>query len=287
MGGVISALAGLIIRALTGTGTFVQQSYIGKLSILGSTICLSVFRKQGNRKSSFATFISQTYFTGVEAIPQIALLAMIIGALTILQTVTVMPKLGGGDELGFVLVAVVIREMGPLMTALFVAGRTGSAMSTWIGNMKIMQEVDALRAMGVDPLHFLIMPAFFATIVSMFCLTMLFNLVAVFGGFFIVSGINIAMPGIFTTQLSFGLFMEKIFEAMGFIDIIFGVVKPIFFGIFISVIACFHGMAVGLDVREVPKATRMTVVRSLVAIIVCDMILAVPVFFQLKEKMIL
>ena len=263
------------------------MNYFIKLIVLSLEIFFSVFKKLGNRKASFSTFISQTYYTGVEAVPQIAILAAVVGAITILQAVTVMPKLGGGGALGGVMVAVVIRELGPLMTALFIAGRTGSAMSTYIGSMKMMQEVDALKAMGVDPLHYLIMPAFFATLVSIFCLTMLFNLVAVLGGYFIVWIMNIAIPGIFTAHLSLSLFTEKIFEAMGLLDISYGVAKPLIFGIFISVIACFHGMSVGLDVREVPKATRITVVHSFVFIIVIDLILSIPVFLQIKESMVL
>jgi len=277
----------VVIGALTGVGAYVQRNYFGRLFVLISAIFFSVFKQQGNRKSSFSTFVSQTFFTGVEAVPQITLLAVIVGALTILQAVTVLPKVGGGDALGGVMVAVVIRELGPLMTALFIAGRTGSAMSTYIGNMKVLQEVDALKAMGVDPYHYLIMPAFFATLVSMFCLTMLFNLVAVLGGYFFVWLLNLALPGIFTAHLSFPLFTEKIFEAMGLMDVLLGILKPLIFGIFISVIACYHGMNVGLDVREVPKATRATVVRSFVFIIVCDLILAVPSFLQIKEKLIL
>ncbi|MFC1584024.1 MlaE family ABC transporter permease [Fibrobacterota bacterium] len=276
-----------VIKLLNQVGAVFRKMYLGQLIILSFTIFFSSFKKLGNRKASFMTFINQTYFTGVEAAPQITLLAIIIGALTIVQAVTVMPKLGGGDALGGVMVAVVIRELGPLMTALFIAGRSGSAMSTYIGNMKVLQEVDALRSMGIDPLHFLIMPAFFATLVSMLCLTMLFNFVAVLGGYFIVWTVKIALPGLFSAHLSLPLFTEKIFEAMGIMDLVLVMVKPLIFGAFISVLACFHGMSVGLDVRAVPNATRMTVVRSFVLIITCDLLFAIPFFLQLKEQMVL
>jgi phospholipid/cholesterol/gamma-HCH transport system permease protein len=147
--------------------------------------------------------------------------------------------------------------------------------------------VDALKAMGVDPLNYLVMPAFFATLVSLFCLTMIFNLVAVLGGYFVVWMMNIVIPGLFTTHLSLSLFSEKIFQAMTLLDVTYVIAKPLLFGMFISVVACFHGMSVGLDVREVPKATRVTVVRSFVLIILIDLILSIPVFLQLKEKMVL
>jgi phospholipid/cholesterol/gamma-HCH transport system permease protein len=276
-----------IIGALSNVGAAVQRMYFSQLIVLSVSLFLSGFKKVGNRKDSFKTYITQTYLTGVEAVPQIAILAAIVGAITILQAVTVMPKLGGGDALGGVMVAVVIRELGPLMTALFIAGRSGSALSTYIGSMKMMQEVDALKAMGVDPLHYLIMPVFFATLTSMFCLTMLFNLVAILGGYLIVWITNIVIPGIFTAHLSLPIFTEKIFDSIGLLDIGYAVVKPLIFGMFISVIACFHGMSVGLDVRQVPKATRVTVVHSFILIIVIDLLLSIPFFLQLKEKMVL
>ncbi|MBF0432125.1 MAG: ABC transporter permease [Fibrobacteria bacterium] len=276
-----------VVGLLSKLGIIVQRTYFGKIVILSSAIIGSAFYKQGNQRASFNTFIGQTFFTGVEAIPHITLLALVVGAITILQAVTVMPKIGGGDALGGVMVAVVNRELGPLITALFIAGRTGSAMSTYIGNMRVMQEIDALKAMGINPLHYQIMPSFFATLLSLFGLTMIFNLVAIFGGYFIVWAMMFVIPGIFTAQLSISLFIEKIFVAMSLMDFFIGTLKPLIFGGLISVIACYHGMMVNSDIRDVPRATRATVVRSYVSIIIVDLILAIPIMLQLKDKIMI
>jgi phospholipid/cholesterol/gamma-HCH transport system permease protein len=276
-----------IIWWLKKLGFLFQKTYPGELFALTLTIIFAGIRPEGNRRSAFSNFLSQIFFTGIEAIPYITLLALVIGAITILQAVTIMPKLGGGDALGDVMVAVVIRELGPLITALFIAGRTGSAFSTFLGNMKVLHEIDALKSMGINPIQYQIVPAFFGTLVAMVGLTMIFSLVAVLGGYFIVLTIKAMAPGILTAHLSLGLFMDKIFESLSLMDVVLITVKPILFGVFISVIACYHGMSISIDIREVPKATRMTVVRSFVIIIICDMLLAIPFLLQAKEKLIL
>jgi len=277
----------MIIRFLTLLGIWVQKSYAGRMLVLGWTILFSPFRRQGNSKAAFGTFVSQTYFTGVEALPYICLIAIVVGALTILQTVTLMPKIGGGGAFGGVMVGVVIRELGPLITALFIAGRTGSAMATYIGNMTVLQEIDALKAMGINPIYYQIMPAFFATLVSLLCLTILFNMTAVLGGYMVVWSMKLLIPDFFSATLSFKVFIEKIFESLSFIDGFYTIVKPLIFGMFVSVIACYHGLIVSQDIREVPKATRISVVRSFVAIITSDLIMGIPFLIQAQQKILL
>lgn len=274
-----------VVGFLSFVGSWFKKTYFGQLLVLWWKILVSPFSRSGNRKAAYQTFVSQTFFTGVEAAPQIALLAMVIGALTILQAVTVMPKIGGGDAFGGVMVAVVIRELGPLITALFIAGRTGSAMATYIGNMRVFSEIDALRSMGVNPIYYQIMPAYFAILVSMLCLTILFNTVSVLGGYVLVWILNLAIPDL-GASLSLSLFIERTFEALTLWDGFYVIFKPILFGTFISVIACYQGFSASPDPREVPKATRMSVVRSFVAIIVSDLLLGIPVLIQAKDKII-
>ena len=272
---------------LSKLGQQFERSYVGSLVVMTADVITSPFRHQGNPRATFHTFLNQVYFTGVEVLPHITILALVIGAITILQAVTLMPKLGSGDAFGGVMVAVVVRELGPLVTALFVAGRTGSALSTYIGNMRVLEEIDALKAMGINPVHYQIMPAFFATLLSLFCLTLIFNLVATFGGFAIVAGMHAWFPEMFSARFSLTLFVEQIFQAMGFMDAFFAIAKPLLYGVFVCVIASHHGLEVGKDVRQVPRATRMSVVRTFVGILICDMILAFPFMLQVKENIIL
>ena len=259
-----------------------RVSYVGRLMELGLQASWCAFQnKDGNRKQSLDQLIGQIYFTGVEAIPLVAFLALVIGSATILQAATVMPKIGAGDYFGNVMVLVVVREVGPLFTAFLVAGRTGSALSTYLGNMKVQQEIDALRTMGVDPIRYLVFPSFAALVVSMFCLTVVFNVVAIFGGYLVVKLLSVSLADFSEVQLSMSLFLERIFASMGVMDGVLGVIKPIFFGILVAVIACYHGINVSNDIREVPKATTKGVVNSFVCITLFDTLFALPFLINL------
>jgi phospholipid/cholesterol/gamma-HCH transport system permease protein len=261
---------------LVWVGMHYRRSYVGQLMELGLQASWCAVHKVGNRKQSLDQLITQIYFTGVEAIPLVAFLALVIGSATILQASTVMPKIGAGDYFGNVMVLVVVREVGPLFTAFLVAGRTGSALSTYLGNMKVQQEIDALKTMGIDPVRYLVYPSFAATVISMFCLTVIFNLVAIFGGYLVVKCLSLFITDFQELQLSLPLFLERILASMGIMDGVLGIVKPVFFGVVVSVIACYHGINVSNDVREVPKATTNGVVNSFVCITLFDTLFALP-----------
>ncbi len=261
---------------LTWIGMISRKSYLGQLLELGIKSSLCVFGGKANRRQSLQQMVGQTYFTGVEAIPLVAFLALVLGSATILQAVTVMPKFGAGDYFGNVMVIVIVREVGPLFTAFLVAGRTGSALSTFLGNMKVQQEIDALVAMGVDPVRYIVFPAFLATIVSLFCLTVVFNLAAIIGGFFVVQLLGLLVPDFSGMQLPLALYMDRIFSSMGVMDGVLGILKPLIFGAIIALVSCYHGITVSNDIRDVPKATTNGVVNSFVFIVLCDSILAIP-----------
>jgi phospholipid/cholesterol/gamma-HCH transport system permease protein len=269
-------------RLLTWIGLRYRRSYVGQLMELGLQASWCAVHKAGNRRQAMDHLISQIYFTGVEAIPLVAFLALVIGSATILQAATVMPKIGAGDYFGNVMVLVVVREVGPLFTAFLVAGRTGSALSTYLGNMKVQQEIDALKTMGIDPVRYLVFPSFAATVLSMFCLTVIFNLVAIFGGYVVVKMLALVLTDSTELQLSLSLFLERILASMGVMDGVLGIIKPVAFGMLVSVIACFHGMAVTNDIREVPKATTRGVVNSFVCITLFDVVFAVPFLTNMR-----
>ncbi len=253
-----------------------RASYPGRLFELGFQAVSCVFVRGGNSRQSYQLMVSQIYSTGVEAVPLVLLLAVVIGSATILQAATVMPKIGAGDYFGAVMVMVVVHEIGPLFTAFLVAGRTGSALATFLGNMKVQLEIDALRAMGIDPVRFLVYPAFFATVVSLFSLMVLFNFTALFGGFCVVKVLQLfaADPG--SLQFSFGQYLDRMVASMGPVDGILAIGKPVCFGMLISLIACHQGMTVQADMRDVPKATTRSVVNSFAGVILIDALFALP-----------
>ena len=201
------------------------------------------------------------------------LLALVIGAAALLEAAAVMPRVGAGDDLAAVMVAVVAREIGPLFTAFLAAGRTGSALATTLGNMQVRQEIDALRAMGMDPVRFLVFPAFAATVVSLFCLMALFNATALFGGFGAAKFLSLfaSEPWL---RLSFGQYLGRVADSLGTPDAWLAVGKPACFGALISLIACHQGLSVGADTRAVPRAVTRSVVHSFAGIILADAVFA-------------
>ncbi len=270
-----------MIQLLNWLGKRFLLSYPGELVALGASALSCLFHPPANRKSEFSQLVSRTYLTGVEAIPLVVFVALIIGTVTIVQAVSVMPKIGAGDYFGSVMVVVVIREMGPLFTAFLIAGRTGSALSTFLGNMKVQQEIDALRVMGINPTRYLIYPALMGTMIAMFGLTVLFNLTSILGGYFVVRSLAGIIPQFADLELSLGLFLERIFSSMSLVDGLLAIAKPVFFGMVISLISCYHGITVGNDTRQVPDATNRAVVNSFVFTIVFDLLFAVPLLRNL------
>jgi phospholipid/cholesterol/gamma-HCH transport system permease protein len=275
----------MVIRTLAWTGTTWRSSYIGKLTELGFRALGSMAIRPANPRENFRQWVSQVYFTGVEAVPLVALLAVVIGSATILQAAAVMPRFGATDYFGGVMVIVVMREIGPLFTAFLVAGRTGSGLSTYLGNMKVNQEVDALRVMGIDPVRFLVLPAFTATLVSLFALTLIFHFTALFGGFAVVKFLGLFSSGSMAgLQLSLPQYLDRVTDSMGLMDAILVVAKPMCFGTLISLVASHHGLSVKADAREVPKATTRGVVHAFAGVILLDALFALP--FLLTVEML-
>lgn len=219
-------------------------------------------------------FVQQTYFTAVEAIPLIVGLAVLIGGVTLVEFATVLPRVGNSDFLGDVMVLVVLRELAPLFTAFIVAGRTGSALATFIGNMKVHNEIDALESMGIDPVRFLVLPAVLGCTVGMICLSLLFTASAILGGFVVAHILALLFPGSLGLEMELPLYLLKVASALRAMDGVIMILKPAIFGLSIALLACMNGLSLGISNHEVPQGTRSAVVQSFVSVVVIDGIFA-------------
>lgn len=231
--------------------------------------------KKKGATSLFQVLVTQTFFTGVEAIFLVSLIALMIGVLVTIQAFTLLASVGFADLFGKIMVLGVIRELGPLITTFIVICRTGSGLATYIGNMKVNGEIEALEVMGIDAIRYLIMPAMLGCILALFCLTLLFDGVAVTGGFFV--GQLVGM------DLRLETFTEQLFTALSPVDFFLIIIKSIIFGSIISTVACYHALSVKRSISEVPKRTIMAIVHSLVFAMVVNSILTVILYvFLLK-----
>jgi len=206
-------------------------------------------------------FARQILFTGIEASRFILLLALMVGILIVVQTQVWLAKVGQTGLLGPVLVMVVVREVGPLLVNFVVIGRSGTAMSTELGIMKISGEVRLLDAQGLDPFIYLVVPRVLGAAVSIFCLTIIFIVGAFVSGYFsgLLLGANVGAPSLFTMS---------VFRAVQPADVFNLLAKTFIPGLVTGAICCTEGLSVSTAITEVPQATSRALVRSVGALFV-------------------
>jgi phospholipid/cholesterol/gamma-HCH transport system permease protein len=212
--------------------------------------------------------------TGVGALPILSLITFFIGLILALQSAYELRKFGA---LNFVASAVAIsmtRELGPLITAIVVIGRSGSAFAAEIGTMKVTEEIDALETMAIDPIHFLVAPKFTAMIIMLPCLTIWANFMGVLGG---------ALFGVAQADFTLVRYIQASLDALFLRDIVTGLIKSIMFGITITAVGCHEGLSTGAGAEQVGRSTTRAVVVSIFLVILVDLVFTV-LFFFLTEK---
>ena len=205
--------------------------------------------------------VKQIYRIGVQSIFVVALVALFTGAVLAVQGEYTLSKFGATAFTSSAVALSLIRELGPVLTALMVNGRAGSAMTAELGIMKITEQVDALRAMSVDPLRYLMVPRIVAGIISVPLLTAIFNVVGIAGGYLV---------GVEHLDLSSGTFIAQMVSAVKDVDVISGFVKSLAFGLCIAWVSCYKGWTCEFGAVGVNKATTSAVVTSSVVILVLD-----------------
>ncbi len=197
-------------------------------------------------RMSLPVLISQIYFTGVEALPVLALISLGIGATVIIQGVALLPQFGQGELAYKILILVITRELGPLVTALFVAARSGSAITTELGNMVVDHEIDAYRAAGIDPIAHLAAPRLIGVTVAMVFLDMYFNLFGLLGSCTLASLIH---------GLPLSEYVGNVVRTMTTADVAASLIKSVVFGNILATVATYYGFQVERAVTEVPQRT--------------------------------
>jgi len=195
---------------------------------------------------SLPVLVSQIYFTGVEALPILALISLGIGAAVIIQGVSLLPQFGQNELAYKILILVITRELGPLLTALFIAARSGSAITTELGNMVVDHEIEAYTAAGVDPIAHLAAPRLIGVTVAVVVLNLYFNLFGLLGSCALASLIH---------GLPFREYLGKVVLAMTSGDLATSLVKSVVFGNILATVATYYGFRVDRAVTEVPQKT--------------------------------
>jgi phospholipid/cholesterol/gamma-HCH transport system permease protein len=220
--------------------------------LLFDTLYAALRRGRTPKLSLVSQVNRQILYTGVEAFWLVGAIAFLCGSAIVLVAMLNMPRFGVGEYFGKILVIVVVGELGPFVTSLVVIGRSGSALATYIGTMRVAREVDALEAMGIDPVQFIVQPAFVGIAVSIVCLNVYFITIAILGGLTVAN---------FAAGMPFGIFFGKILEELQFKDIFFSLLKSTAFGLIVALVSSWHGLNVR-NIRGVPIATINAVVGS-------------------------
>lgn len=220
-----------------------------------------VDQPQGFR-TVFGVISAQIYFTGVQALPLISVLAVASGGVTIMQSTSNLVLVGGGNMIGRLMILIILREVAPLLTALIVIARSGTAVASEIGSMRVHHEIDALEVMGIDPLSFIVFPRLVGGILSVVCLAFYFVIIAVFGGYLLTS---------WMTDLSFSFYTESLISNISPGDAWVFVIKNTFSGAIIFINSCHQGMLVGFSPHEVPQATTRAVVNSVIYVVLFNL----------------
>ena len=186
-------------------------------------------------RTLYGVISAQIYFTGWQAMPLVTFLALGSGALVAFQSVMQMTYFGGVNYVGNFMVMVVVRELGPLLTALLVIARSGTAVASELGSMKVNREVDALQVMGINPLSFIIFPRLVGGIISVMCLSFYFVLFATFAGFVVCRMVK---------GLPFDLYFTSLAQAAGIGDFFVFFLKSFFSGLIIFSVSCYQGLQV-------------------------------------------
>jgi phospholipid/cholesterol/gamma-HCH transport system permease protein len=244
----------------SAAGLLVVIGFLGRILVAVAALIRNPRRFRGR------ALIRQLELVGVDALPIIGLMSFLIG-IVIAQQGAVQLSQFGAETLTINLVGrITLRELGVLMTAIMVAGRSGSAFAAQIGTMKLTEEVDAMRTIGISPVEALVVPRILAAVLMMPLLGFYASVMAIIGG---------AVVGDALLGIPFWTFLERIKEVVPTHDLWVGLIKAPVFGLIVGLAGCFHGMQVRGNSEEVGKRTTFAVVSAIFAVIVLDAFFAV------------
>jgi len=216
------------------------------------------------RQVGFRVLVLQILFTAVEALGIVSLISLALGAVIIVQGVSILPKFGQGQLLYTILIIVITRELGPILTAFIIIARSGTAIATELGNMVISHEIEAYLSVGINPISYLVVPRFLAVTVSMLLLTFYFNFLGLFGSFFITQLIS---------PIQFGEYFRNLLSSLQVVDIVSSIIKSTVFGIIISFTAIYQGFKVQASSTEIPQVAIKAVGQGFVFCILADAVI--------------
>ncbi len=216
------------------------------------------------RQVAFKVLVLQILFTGIEALGIVSLIALAIGAVIIVEGNTLLPRFGQSGLLYQILIVVITRELGPVLTAFIIIARSGTAIATELGNMVVSHEIEAYVSVGINPISYLAVPRVLGVTIAMMALTIYFNLFGLVGSYLVSQ---------FVKPMPLAEYFRNLLLTLQARDVLSTLVKGFVFGIIASAVATFQGFKVKVAVTEIPRAAIKAVGQGFVLVFVADAII--------------
>ncbi|MDP3919680.1 MAG: ABC transporter permease [Candidatus Omnitrophota bacterium] len=214
--------------------------------------------------------LQQMHKIGVTSLPLVVLTALFTGMVLSLQSAYQLRLFAAEQFIADLVALSITRELGPVLTAMVVAGRVGASIAAELGTMKVTEQIDALKALAVDPIRYLVVPRFLAAFLMLFVLTIYADVIGMLGGYVI---------SVFKLGSSHYQYLSRSIDALAVKDVITGLVKAFFFGGIIAIVGCHFGFHASGGAEGVGRATTLAVVTALVLIIASDALFTAVFYF--------
>jgi len=205
--------------------------------------------------------LEQARKTGFDSLPIVSLVSLFIGVIFALQSAYFMQRMGSEIYIASLVALALVRELGPVITALVVAGRVGASITAELGSMQVTEQIDALETLATNPIKYLVVPRFLALTFMLPLLTLYADIIGILGGYLIC---------VHKLGISSSMYMHVTFDSLFYKDLFTGLLKSVFFGMIIAFVSCFQGFSVEGGAEGVGQATTRSVVASFIMIIVAD-----------------
>lgn len=251
-----------LVEWITDWGTVVVDG----LNLVGDMALFTwrMFSWMFTRMPPRGTLLSNFYQVGVLSLPVVALTGTFIGMVLAVQSYYQFQSIGLENRLGAVINMTLVRELGPVLAATMLAGRVGSAMAAVLGTMRVTEQIDALTAMGANPIHYLVVPRFLACILLIPALTVMADFMGIVGGYFY---------SVMVLGIEHGPYLNNSREFVSGFDFFSGIFKSFFFGGIIAVVSCYRGFHCQAGADGVGRAATASFVHSFVLILAVDLFL--------------
>lgn len=243
-----------------GRGVLRQAEQAGRFTLFAASVLARLYAAP----MYFREVVKQMYAIGVQSLLLVSVVVFAAGLVLSMQTVGVLERFGAKDYVAVLVGLSIVRELGPVLTALMVAGRAGAGMSAELGSMRVTRQIDALAVSAVDPLKYLVVTRVVACVLVMPLLTAIANALGLFGGFII---------GVVQENMSARFYITKTLEYLAFADYMPGMVKAAVFGLIISLIACYQGYNTSGGTEGVGRSTTTAVMATCLMVMLADVIL--------------